>query len=120
MSGARSHPQQLAASSDLLGSSLNCNPRPSLIFVEGTENHQGVGLGEVCVLWWWGWSCAQRNVVELGARSGECMDRERGMTHFSSWGLTNTSPSCTSLKATDSRRFFQKVLPRAFINQPLG
>lgn len=48
------------------------------------------------------------------------MDRERGMTHFSSWGLTNTSPSCTSLKATESRRFFQKVLPRAFINQPLG
>lgn len=56
-------------------------------------------------------------VVGLGAKSGQ---RYRERTHFSSWGLTNTSASFTNLNATASRRFSLKVLPRVFINQPLG
>lgn len=56
-------------------------------------------------------------VVELGAKSGQ---RQRERTHFSSWGLTNTSASCTTLNATASRRFCLKVLAMVFNNQPLG
>lgn len=67
---------------------------------------------------WWGWiQCTHWEVVGLGAKSGQ---GERERTHFSSWGLTNTSASCTSLNATASKRFCRKVLHRVFINQPLA
>ena len=55
----------------------------------------------------------------LGAKPGQGQGQAE-RTHFSSWGLTNVSKSFTSLKATDSRRFFQKVLNKVFNNQPLA